>query len=57
MIGEAQPSGVLPVSDEDLAFWRSEIDRSRKDRDDRVERWGVADNLERYAPSQAQPLL
>lgn len=46
---------IRPLTDEDLTFWRSEIDRSRKDRDDRVERWGVADNLERYAPSQAQP--
>ena len=49
------PGAGLPFTDEDRTYWRSEISRARKDRDDRIERWGVEDNLERYAPSSAQP--
>jgi len=53
-VGRPGVSG-LPLTDEDLTYWRAEIQRARKDRDDRIERWGVKDNLERYAKSQANP--
>lgn len=49
------PPTSLPLSDEDVAFWRSEVSRARKDRDDRLERWGVEDNLDRYAPATVNP--
>jgi hypothetical protein len=46
----ATPPTQLPLSEEDLTFWRAEIDRSVKLRDGVISAWGVTDNLERYTP-------
>jgi hypothetical protein len=40
----------LPLSDADLTFWRSEIERSEKLRTDTIAAWDVKGNLERYTP-------
>ena len=41
---------VLPLSQEDLTFWRSEIERAEKLRNDTIAAWDVEGNLERYTP-------
>lgn len=40
--------GVLPLSEEDKKFWREEIERSDKKREDMISRWDVKGNIERY---------
>src|SRR4030095_1229964 len=47
------PPGVqppLPLSQDDLTFWRSEIERAEKLRTDTIAAWDVEGNLERYTP-------
>lgn len=51
MPGDAQvPPGVLPLSKEDLTFWRTEIERADKLRSDTIQAWDATGNLERYTP-------
>lgn len=40
----------LPLSQDDLTFWRGEIERSEKLRTDTIAAWDVKGNLERYTP-------
>lgn len=40
----------LPWSEDDLKFWRAEIDRSRQLRDDTIQAWDAAGNIGRYTP-------
>jgi hypothetical protein len=47
---DPQSPNVLPLSPEDLTFWRSEIERARKLRDDTISQWDAKGNLERYTP-------
>lgn len=44
------PPPPLPLSQEDLTFWRGEIERSEKLRTDTIAAWDVEGNLQRYTP-------
>lgn len=49
--GEPQtPAGVMPLSKDDLAFWREEITRGEKLRNDTIQAWDAEGNLQRYTP-------
>lgn len=41
---------MLPLSPEDLTFWRAEIERARHQRTAVIAQWDVLGNLERYTP-------
>jgi hypothetical protein len=42
----------LPLSQDDLTFWRTEVERAEKLRTDTIAAWGVEANLERYTPKR-----
>ena len=45
-----QASGVIPLTPEQVTYWRGEITRSRAKRKEVIERYGWDDNLKRYEP-------
>ena len=49
-VGTSAAAQVLPLSAEDLLFWRDEVERSEKLRTDTIAAWDVKGNLERYTP-------
>lgn len=44
----------LPLSQDDLTFWRGEIDSAEKLRTDTIAAWDVEGNLERYTPTSVK---
>lgn len=48
--------GVIPMSADDLQFWRTEIERAEKLRNDTIAQWDVIGNLERYTPRSVRSL-
>ena len=45
---------VIPLSDKDLAFWRTEITQAREKRKDVASLYGWEENLKRYLPKAAK---
>lgn len=45
------PAQVVPLSEDELAYWRQEIDRAQRVRDEVAARHDWQGNLDRYAPS------